>query len=132
MHAAAVFHFAFSCFCGIPDALMWSDVATGRHGQPGSLAGEARALMSYLLILQAQQYDLLHQGQLRLLAPLGALADVAGVKGDLVAILAALVARLRAAVANGLCRIGPTGAVTPFAIICCSASASSSATSRQS
>lgn len=47
-----------------------------------------------LFVLKSQQQDFLHQGEFGLLASLGALANVPGVEGDLVAIFAALVTRL--------------------------------------
>jgi hypothetical protein len=62
-----------------------------------------------LLVLEAQQQDLLHHGQLGLLAALGALTDVSRVVGDLVAVLAALVARLGGAVPHIVGRVGPGG-----------------------
>ena len=65
---------------------------------------------TYLLVLQAEQQDFLHHGQLGLLAALGALADVARVEGNLVAILAGLVARLGAAVPDVCGRVGARAA----------------------
>lgn len=69
-----------------------------------------------LFVLETEQEDLLHQRELGLLAPLGALADVAWVKGDLVAVLAALVARLGGAVAGVGCAGSIGGAVAAVAV----------------
>ena len=65
---------------------------------------------TYLLVLQAEQQNFLHHGQLGLLAALGALADVAGVEGNLVAVLAGLVAGLGAAVPDVGGRVGARAA----------------------
>lgn len=83
-----------------------------------------------LFVLETEQEDLLHQCELGLLAPLGALADVARVKGDLVAVLAALVARLGGAVAGVGCAGSIGGAVAAVAVaaaVIAGASASSRA-----
>lgn len=45
----------------------------------------------HLFILEPHQQNLFHEGELGLLAPLGTFTDVAGIKGNLVAIFRALV-----------------------------------------
>jgi hypothetical protein len=85
-----------------------------------------------LLVLQPQKQHLLHERQLRLLAALGALADVARIKGDAVAVLAALVAGLgpRRGVADVGGRIGPragaNAAIVPLSIVSSEAAGASS------
>lgn len=61
--------------------------------------------VNYLFVLQPHQQDLFHQGQFGLLAPLRILANVAGVKGNLVAIGRALIRRLGATTSSNI--IGP-------------------------
>lgn len=48
----------------------------------------------YLLVLEAQEQNFFHHGQLGLFATLSAFADISGVEGNLVPIFAVLVARL--------------------------------------
>lgn len=74
------------------------------------------ASSAYLFVLEAKQQYLLHHGQLGLLAPLSGLANVSRVKGNLVAVLAALVARLRAVVPNISGRIGSRDTVAALAL----------------
>ena len=83
-----------------------------------------------LFVFETQQQDLLHQGELGLLAPLCILTDVAGVEGDLVAVFAALVAGLRGAVlevAGGIGAVdGAAVAGLCIACGCCSSAGASS------
>lgn len=85
---------------------------------------------AYLLILEAEEQDLFHHGQLGLLASLGALADVSRIKGNLVAILAALVAGLWARIPGGGWR-SVSNAVGVVGWVGCAASTGTAA-SRQS
>lgn len=60
----------------------------------------------YLFVLEAEEQDLLHHGQLGLFASLCALAKISRVKGNLVAILAVFVARLGAGILDVGGRVG--------------------------
>lgn len=92
------------------------------RGTPNCRVGSAIALSphlaspAYLFVLEAKQQHLLHHGQLGLLAPLSGLANVSRVKRNLVAVLAALVARLWAVVSNISGRIGSRDAIAALAL----------------
>lgn len=78
-----------------------------------------------LFVFKSKQKNLLHEGELGLFAPLCALADVSWIESDLVAVFAALVARLGGAVIHIVGGIGPANAAAAISI----ASTSSSTTS---
>lgn len=85
----------------------------------------------YLFVLEAEEQDLLHHSQLRLFTSLRALAEIPGIKSNLVPILAAFVACLRAGILDVGRRIGPCGSIAGLAFGGAQTASSSAAAPRQ-
>jgi hypothetical protein len=81
---------------------------------------------TYLLVFEAQQEDFFHHGELRLFVAFSTLANVSRIVGNLVAILAVLVARLGGAVADIVGRVGSRRVPVSLAVQAAPASATTS------